>query len=233
MPRARERRITEDEAGEAEVSSARSASAQIVGGAEAPLRIARCRARYDGAERGGRRRVDDAEIRRAVVQQAGNHLVRRPAAEETPARQHLVEHAAEGEDVAAPVHPSAGHLFGRHVAEGTEHDPGRGLGEGGAVVGELGAVEALQRQAEIEDLDRAVRGQEDVLRLEVAVDDAARVRGGEPVGNGCADADHLAPRADAGHDPCAQRLAFEQLHDGDRHAVDDRQLVNRHDARVR
>ena len=46
-------------------------------------------------------------------------------------------------------------------------------------------------------------------------------------------ADRLAPAADALADPVAQRLALEQLHDGDGHAADDRQLVDREDVRVR
>ncbi len=65
------------------------------------------------------------------------------------------------------------------------------------------------------------------------MDDAARVRGGEAVGDRGADLHRVAPRHRALLDPRAQRLALEQLHDGDRQAVDDRQLVNRQDARVR
>ena len=43
----------------------------------------------------------------------------------------------------------------------------------------------------------------------------------------------LAPRQRARLQPCAQRVSLEQLHHRDGHVVDDRQLVDRDDARVR
>ena len=51
------------------------------------------------------------------------------------------------------------------------------------------------RQAEVEHLDDAVRRHHDVAGLEVAVDDAARVRGGERVGERDRDAQRLAEAA--------------------------------------
>ena len=42
-------------------------------------------------------------------------------------------------------------------------------------------------EAEVEDLDPAVGGEEEVFRLDVAVDDPAAVRGGEAVGHRGAD----------------------------------------------
>ena len=48
-------------------------------------------------------------------------------------------------------------------------------------------------QAEIEDLHAAVGGQEDVLRLDVAVDDALGVGGGQPVGDRRGDFHRLPP----------------------------------------
>ena len=73
---------------------------------------------------------------------------------------------------------------------------------------------SCRRQAEVEDLHVAVGGDEDVLRLQIAMDDAALVRGGEPLGDLRA-LNSIALRT--GSAPAASRsrsvLAFEQLHD--------------------
>ena len=47
----------------------------------------------------------------------------RPAAERRPAREHLEEDRARGEQIAARVDGLAGHLLGRHVARCAQHDP--------------------------------------------------------------------------------------------------------------
>ncbi len=202
-------------------------------GLEPPSRIALDRPRHDRAELGGRQRIERIQIRLAVVQQACDHFLRRSAGEQPAPGQHLVEHAAEREDVAAPVDAAADHLLGRHVAERAEDDPLRRMRDGRAVGGHLRTLEPLQREAEVQNLHRAVRRQEDVLRLQVAMDHAARVRGRQAVGDGGGDPNGLAPRADALRDPRTQRLAFEQLHHRDGHAVDHGELVNGQDARMR
>ncbi len=91
------------------------------------------------------------------------------------AGEHLVEHRAESEDVGAVRRPRVGaDLLGRHVADGAHHDarvrrrPTVATALSSAereIAGDLG-------EAEIENLDAAVRGDEDVLGLQVAVDDA-------------------------------------------------------------
>ena len=71
------------------------------------------------------------------------------------AGEHLVEHAAAREDVAPAVHALAGDLLGRHVAERAEDDalggPRHRRGRASPV------VEALQREAEVEDLHQRRR----------------------------------------------------------------------------
>src|SRR6185436_11304683 len=80
----------------------------------------------------------------------------------------------------------------------------------------------VQGQPEIENLDAPLAGDEQVLRLQVAVDDAALVRGGKPARDLNRVVDRLGRR-----DPplllqaVAQRLALEQLH----HRVDDARFV--------
>ena len=86
-------------------------------------------------------------------------------------RQQLVQDAAEGVDVGAGVRPFAAGLLRRHVVGRAHHhaggrDGGQGLGAG---------------YAEIGDLRRAARGDEDVLGLDVPVNDARCVRFAEAV----------------------------------------------------
>ena len=68
------------------------------------------------------------------------------------------------------------------------------------------------RQAEIEDLGLAACGQEDIGRLDVAMDDAGAVRGVEGVGQRCANVEQRRQLDRARTEPLAQRLSLEQLH---------------------
>ena len=110
------------------------------------------------------------------------------------------------------------------AGQGTEGR--RGLG-GVAVV----ARRDRQRggEAEVEDLHAAVGGDEDVVGLQVAVHDAAGVRGAEPGGDLEPVADHVALGKRAAFEPDPQRLAVEQLGDQVGHVagadVEDREQV--------
>ena len=70
-----------------------------------------------------------------------------------------------------------------------------------------------RRQAEVEQLRVPARGDEDVGRLEIAMDDAGGVGGVERVGDLDAEADDGADRHRAGGHHFVQRQAAEQLHD--------------------
>ena len=128
---------------------------------------------------------------------------------------HLVEDEAERELVGAVVQrPSAG-LLRRHVLEGAEQHPRLG-----AVAGQrLAGVDVLQDrghdlgQPEVEDLQDPVGGDHQVLRLQVAMDDAGAVRLGQAVGELRAEAQHLGDGQGPGAETLADGLAFHQLHD--------------------
>ena len=67
------------------------------------------------------------------------------------------------------------------------------------------------REAEIEDLHAAVQREEDVLRLQVAMHDAALVRGTKPSGHLERDVERRVHRKCAGAETRAQRLTFQTL----------------------
>ena len=87
-------------------------------------------------------------------------------------------------------------------------------------------------QPEVENLGAAVARDEHVLRLQVAVNHAARVCGGEPRGDLRAVIDRLPWRQRTVSEHLAQRAAIEQFH----HRVSDgtllAKIVDRDDVRV-
>ena len=93
------------------------------------------------------------------------------ALEGQASREHLVEDDPEGPDVGAGVDVLAEELLGRHVGDGP--DGTAGAGQAG-LAGDLG-------QAEIGDPGDALLRDEDVGRLDVAVDDAVRMGGGQAI----------------------------------------------------
>ena len=138
--------------------------------------------------RDGRRHAR-RQLRGVVLEDRGQRFRHRVALERPGTGQHLVHHDAEREDVRARVHRIGPHLFRRHVA-GRAHDDARadihraGLGLHGAH--EL-------RDAEVQDFRAAVAREEQVLGLQVAMDDAAGVRGCQSARNLHGVVDRLSP----------------------------------------
>ena len=107
------------------------------------------------------------ERRRRAVEDAAQHGVDR-AGKRLLIREQLVEDRADGEDVAPVIDLRTRDLLGRHVIERAEHHARLRH----ARVGQA-------RDAEVEDLERAFGGDDQVGRLDVAMDDAGVVRVGE------------------------------------------------------
>ena len=90
--------------------------------------------------------------------------------EEPRAGEQLEEHHPQGEHVGPGIELLGARLLRRHVGDLPLQLPARGL-----LAGDLG-------DAEVDQLDRAVGGDQQVLRADVTVDDAARLAA--PVGEG-------------------------------------------------
>ena len=149
-------------------------------------------------EGGGRRIVKDR------VQRVDHVL----ASERAPAGQHLEEHRAEREQVSPHVHVQSADLLRCEITRCSEHDPGH---RGEAVASHFSFGEL--RDAKVQDLGHTASGQEDVVRLQVAMDQAGRVRACETARDLHADPQHVVHRHRAAFDAGAQRFSFEQLGD--------------------
>ena len=141
------------------------------------------------------------------------------------AGQHLEEDDPEREEIAALIQRPAERLLRRHIPWRT-----------GNTALCLGRLRRPRREAprdpKIQDLD-AARGQQlNVRRLDVAVDDASRVRVPERFGNRHADPDRFCHSAGTLLEAIAKRHAFDVFHDDHERAavVDD--VVHLRDARV-
>jgi hypothetical protein len=141
--------------------------------------------------------------------------MRRPPERCAPGH-HFVQHTTEREETRTRIERLAANLFRRHVCHGPDSgsrigDPGfrrqrrqtRGAGYG-IDLGALG-------EAEVEQL-RTARCQEDVRRLDIAMDNARPVRAVQCVHHCDADVDELRHGQRASLQTLLQRLAVEQFH---------------------
>ena len=135
-----------------------------------------------------------------------------------PARERLVEDDAEPVDVGAAVElEAAARLLRAHVRGRAAHHAGAGDGGGRAGAGDLG-------DAEVEELgDHLAAGEaveEDVARLDVAVDDPLVVRQREGAGHVADRRQHVERPEGAGAlEDGVERVAREQLHHQEGRAV--------------
>jgi len=88
------------------------------------------------------------------------------------------------------------------------------------------------RQTEVEDFRVTIRGDNDVLRLDVAVDDAHLVRGGDRRGDLRSIVQNVVDGHRAASDSVAERLAFDELHGDEAKVVVRSDLVDVGDVRM-
>ena len=160
---------------------------------------------------GGRHRGDPARGRgHGAVDVLVGHVDGGVAAERLGAREHLEQQQPRSVDVAPGVGDAALDLLGGEVGHRAQEHPrlrgGRGAGDRAG-------------QPEVGDLDHAVLAQDDVLRLDVAVDQAGAVRGAQRLQHRVEDVQRGAggQRALGLHD-LTQRVPVDQLH-GEEHAA--------------
>jgi hypothetical protein len=126
------------------------------------------------------------QIRRILFEDRGHRVRCRLTVERAASREHLVEHRPERKDVGAMIRGHPADLLRRHVAERAQDDAGLRIGRRGrqgAQPGQRDVGLGQLGQAEVQNLHAPVCRDEDVLRLQVAVDDALVVRRGETTGN--------------------------------------------------
>ena len=161
----------------------------------------------------GEREAPDVDVRR-------EHVAGALADERRPAAAQLEHDAAERVEIGAMIDRDAAALLRRHVRRRPHHRAGLRHVHAVAdvVAGELG-------DPEVEQLDplaaRHLRigHQEDVVGLEIAMDDALGVRGGQRAGDLPRDRERRRPAKPAARRPPRQRLALEVLHDDVRRAL--------------
>ncbi len=144
-------------------------------------------------------------------------------------REAFVEHAAERVDVGAAVDVLAGDLLGRDVVDRPHEvtvvaDPGlvrEPLRE--AEVGQVGVVGAVEPGADVE---------QDIGRLDVAVDEAARVGGVEGTRNLGEDRDRLRRLERAVPQPLLEVASLDVAHRDEEQLAELAGLVDRDDVRV-
>jgi hypothetical protein len=165
------------------------------------------------------------ERRRLVVELAHQQRHRRVGVmERMPAREHLVRDQAGRVEVDLRGDLATADLLGRNVCRGADD-----LARRGAEVGHADLPDRLG-DPEVGDLCVAVRRDEHVLGLEIAVHDALRGRLGQTAEDAVEHARDLGEREPP--DERAQRAALEVLHRDERHALVLEVLDHRHHARV-
>ena len=111
------------------------------------------------------------------------------------------------------------HLLRRHVAHRAHHHSRfRPLGERQRAVLRTGLRLRQLRQSEVQNLHPPVLGDEQVLRFQIAMDNAFLMRRGQPARNLHSVINRLAHRQTAPLDLLPQRFAFQQLRDQIRRA---------------
>ena len=151
-----------------------------------------------------------AKRRRRVVEDGVDDVQVRLTRERPPAGQHLVQDDAEGEHVTSGIEAPPLRLLRRQIVDRPENDshttwrPGHRLRLAAGVIGHLG-------QTKVRQLGIAVPRNQNVLRLDVAMQDAGVVRRRERVRHASQQFDDLAPCPRFGSSPRAERSTIDEL----------------------
>src|SRR5437870_3808955 len=125
-------------------------------------------------------------------------------------------------------------LFGRHVTDRADYYTWTGVNASRGNVGLLLAAISLYElgNSKVQNLHAAIFGDEDVLRLQVAMDDPFLVRSRQTMRNLDRIVDRFALRLRRAAQSFAQRLTFEQFRDDVRRTVVHADIVNLQNVRM-
>ncbi len=159
----------------------------------------------DPAQRGGHALV---EGRRIFANDGGHGLDRAALHERMPSRGELVEDEPKGKLVGVEIDLLAKRLLGTHIAGGAHDRADMGQARGAAARryeahGGFAAGDGIDdaavgflpmRQSKIDDFDAAFGGEHDVFGLQVSMDEAGGVCGGQAVGYLCSEIGEFSDR---------------------------------------
>ena len=172
---------------------------------------------------------------RLPIQDALENNRRGVAVEGLLAGGHLIERRSKRKQVGAAVEFLAPGLLRRHIGDGAQGAARTGeVARGLVAVGRdtwVAAVVEL-RQPKIQQLRLAVFGDEDIRRLDVAMDDALGMRRIERVGNLNSQVEQEVDRQRLAVDAMLERLPLEKLHREKGAAVVFANVVDRADIRM-
>jgi hypothetical protein len=178
------------------------------------------------------RRVALANVLRRPVEDGVEHHAGRRARERPSAGQHLRDRRAEREDVAACIQRLTAHLLRRHIRDRPECLAGRGDERVGHRFPDALLITHQLGQAEVEDLRLILFGDEDVRGLDIAMDDALRMRRHQRLGDLQRQAEHGFRFQPRGCEQFGERAPFERLHDDEVRAFVLVDVVDRADVRM-
>ena len=174
-------------------------------------------------------RSGPVEIRRLDGENGMKGLEGAAARERPPTAQHLEQHHTQREEVRPRIHSVTPNLLGRHVAGGADDHAGERLRRR---LHRRRFRHLQLRDAEVQDLDAAVGREKEVVGFQIAMDDAARVRGGEAAGRLQDDGNSLIDRQRALVDAAAQAFAVEAFGHEERQAAKLTDVVDGKNVRV-
>jgi hypothetical protein len=165
------------------------------------------------------------------VQDRRDRVCRRRPRERPPPRQRLVEDCPQREDVRPRVRLQAPRLLRRQITRRPHHGARHRLRPLGPGLGPVPPGEL--REPEVEDLREAVRRQEQVLGLEIAVQDAPGVCGLQPTADLHRRLHRRSQRQRPAPQPLPKALPLQQLEDDVRLPVARPHVEHRQHVRVR
>lgn len=180
---------------------------------------------YNSFQGRGDATADFAQAGRLLGENGRGRVSRGCALEQALARQYLVEHHAETENVGALVRGPAANPLRRHVSGGAQDHTRLGLVEGGRVG--PGAGSRQLGQSEIQDFYPAVFAHKDVVRFQIAVDDAVLVRCRQPLRHLDGYIQRPARWQSPTRQPRPQRFALQQFRNQIGHAILCAHVINR------